>query len=122
MIITTTEPSANNLRAIWFRCSLWLFAWKLELSRGVELMPTRETQGNESAMNLRGRQRSAAYSPKCVEGVGSCELRHNGVLRSSRQTWSGGIMLVAVRDASPRRQRGNPRPMQTRGGWHHDAL
>jgi hypothetical protein len=31
-------------------------------------------------------------------------------------------MLVAVRDASPRRQRGNPRPTQTRGGWHHDAL
>jgi hypothetical protein len=40
------------LKAIWFRCSLWLVAWKLELSRCVELMPRRETQGDESAMNL----------------------------------------------------------------------
>src|SRR5688572_33183977 len=56
MITTTTEPSANNLRTIWFRCSLWLVGWKLELSRCVELMPTRETQGDESAMNLRVRQ------------------------------------------------------------------
>jgi hypothetical protein len=54
MISTTTEPSANNLRAIWFRCSLWLVAWKLELSRCVELTPTRETDGDEWAMNLRG--------------------------------------------------------------------
>jgi hypothetical protein len=52
MISTTTEPSANNLRAIWFRCSLWWVACKLELSRCVELMPTRQTQGDELAMNL----------------------------------------------------------------------
>jgi hypothetical protein len=32
-------------------------------------------------MNLRGRQGLEAYSPKSVE-VGSCELRHNGVLGS----------------------------------------
>src|SRR5688572_33076915 len=83
MISTTTEPSANNLRAIWFGCSLWLVGWKLELSRCVELMPTRQTQGDEWAMNLRWRQCPEAYSPKCVEEVGSCELRLDGVLRSS---------------------------------------
>src|SRR5215218_8153126 len=81
---TTTEPSANNLRAIWFRCSLWWVACKPELSRCVELMPRRETDGDESAMNLRGRQRPETYSPKCVEEVGSCELlRLDGVLISS---------------------------------------
>src|SRR5215207_9113159 len=84
MISTTTEPSANNLRAIWFRCSLWLGAWKLELSRCVELTPTRQTQGDESPMNLRGRHRPGAYSPKCLEGQFSeVELPLYGVLRSS---------------------------------------
>ena len=77
-----TEPSANNLRAIWFRCWLWLVAWKLELSSCVELIPRRETDGDEWAMNLRGRRRPAAYSPKYVEEVGSCELRLYAVLRS----------------------------------------
>src|SRR5688500_16487247 len=57
MISTTTEPSANNLRAIWFRCWLWLVAWNLALSSCVELTPRRETDGDESAMNLRGRHR-----------------------------------------------------------------
>src|ERR671912_1806927 len=51
-ISTTTEPSANNLRAIWFRCWLWLVAWNLALSSCVELTPRRETDGDESAMNL----------------------------------------------------------------------
>jgi hypothetical protein len=88
MISTTTEPSANNLRAIWFRCSLWLVAWKLAFSRGVELMPTRQTQGDELAMNLRGRQRPDVYTPTCLEGK-FCELlRLDGVLRSSPNTIS----------------------------------
>jgi hypothetical protein len=91
MSSTTTKPSANNLRAIWFRCSLLLVAWKLEFSSCVELTPRRETDGDESAMNLRGRHRLEAYSPKSVE-VGSCELRLYGVLRSSRQTRASVIM------------------------------
>src|SRR5215213_3445028 len=91
MASTTTEPSANNLRAIWFRCSLWLGAWKLELSRCVELTPTRQTQGDESPMNLRGRHRPGAYSPKCLEGQFSeVELPLYGVLGTSAQPRSHG--------------------------------
>jgi hypothetical protein len=39
-------------------------------------------------MNLRGRHRLEAYSPKSVE-VGSYELRHNGVLGSSSMIMTG---------------------------------
>jgi hypothetical protein len=67
MSTITIEPSANNLATIWLRCSLWWVGWKLELSSCVERTPTRETQGDESAMNLRGRHSPEAYSPECVE-------------------------------------------------------
>ena len=33
-----------------------------------------------------------------------CELRHNGVLRSSHQTWSSGIMLVVEGVVPPQRR------------------
>ena len=48
---TTTEPSANNLRTIGSRCSLWWLGCKLLFARCVELTPRRATHGDESAMN-----------------------------------------------------------------------
>jgi hypothetical protein len=95
------ETSANNLRAIWFGCWLWIVAWKLELSSCVELMPRRETDGDEWAMNLKGR-RPAAYSPKYVEEVGSCELPLYGVLRSSAHSWCSDVFCAIAHIHSPK--------------------
>src|SRR5215212_8293292 len=39
-------------------------------------------------------------------GRGYAELRHNGVLRNSHQTWATGIMLVVERLVPPRVARG----------------
>jgi hypothetical protein len=50
---TTTPLGANNTRTMRFRFRLWLVGWNLEFSSCVALMPRRETQGDESAMNLR---------------------------------------------------------------------
>jgi hypothetical protein len=47
MSTTTTEPSANNLTTIWFRCSLRWVGWKRELSICVELT----SKGKHKAMN-----------------------------------------------------------------------
>jgi hypothetical protein len=55
------------------------------------------------------------YSPSCLEQK-FCEVLLSLILRSSRLTSEGGIMLAVERDAPPRGQRGNPRPMKTRGG------
>jgi hypothetical protein len=57
----------------------------VELSSCVALTPRRETHGDESAMNLRGKHLREAYSPKCVEGEFS-ELRMNRLERLSRPT------------------------------------
>jgi hypothetical protein len=38
-----------------------LVSWKLVLSRCIELMPRRETDGDEWAMNLRERQPPEVY-------------------------------------------------------------
>src|SRR5215208_2262295 len=40
---------------------------------------------------------SCTYSPECVEGE-FCELRVDGVLRSSHQVLGGGIMPMVERD------------------------
>jgi hypothetical protein len=40
----------------------------VELSSCVALTPRRETHGDESAMNRRGKHLREAYSPKCLEG------------------------------------------------------
>jgi hypothetical protein len=58
-------------------------------------MPTRQTDGDESAMNLRGRQSPAAHSLKCVEEVGSCELRLLGILGSSHSKNSANFAYTA---------------------------
>jgi hypothetical protein len=63
---TTTKLSANNSTTIFTRRSLRELALRLALSSGVELTPRRQTHGDESAMNLRGRHHPEAYSSKCL--------------------------------------------------------
>jgi hypothetical protein len=58
----------------------------VELSSCVALTPRRETHGDESAMNLRGKHLREAYSPKCLEGeFYEAELPLYDVLRSSQR-------------------------------------
>ena len=58
------------------------------------------------------------YSPKCVE-VEFCELRHNGVLRSSHQAGVDGSMRIAGTPTRARKERNamTEYTMGTREQW-----